>query len=337
MIEDGAQTFAYTAEQIDLSRKLGLIFMPHAMGQVNDYYKGQDSARFVHYTSAESALSIIKSKRFWMRNTNCMADVSEVQRGFSIIGKFFSEEPNQKAFTTALDACANNAASEALGRFAQAATDIRFSTYISAISEHDDTEDSYGRLSMWRAFGGNVVARVGIVLKLPLFSQGTVPLNLLFNPVSYLSEEAALGVLHQVIQNVIDNRDFLRGVDREVLIRSIFATLLSSAVCLKHKAFHEEREWRVIYNAKRGASKLMESSIEVIGGVPQIIHKIPLDATVSDSVADLELARLFDRLIIGPSPYPWPLYEAFVSALKEAGVENVDERVIVSDIPIRLM
>lgn len=79
----------------------------------------------------------------------------------------------------------------------------------------------------------------------------------------------------------------------------------------------------------------MESSTEVIAGVPQVVYKVPLDQSVSPLIADLDFLQVFDRLIVGPTPYPWPIYGAFVETLKAAGVGNADERVFVSDIPIR--
>jgi hypothetical protein len=56
------------------------ILMPYALRQMEEAYQsapGQTHARFVHYSSAEAALKIIQTKRFWMRNTNCMADYRE--------------------------------------------------------------------------------------------------------------------------------------------------------------------------------------------------------------------------------------------------------------------
>lgn len=79
----------------------------------------------------------------------------------------------------------------------------------------------------------------------------------------------------------------------------------------------------------------MELSIEVIGGLPQPVHKIPLDVGASPALATLDLAAAFDRLIIGPSPYPWAMFEAFVAALLKGGVSDAAERVFVSEIPIR--
>ena len=86
---------------------------------------------------------------------------------------------------------------------------------------------------------------------------------------------------------------------------------------------------------KRWPSPLMDWSTEVIAGVPQIVHKIPLDATVSEHLTDLDSSKMFDRLIVGPSAFPWPIYEAFVVALAKAGVTDANELVFTSDISIR--
>jgi len=323
-------------ENPELLKRLVTIFMPHQTRRMLSHYKGRDHARFVHYTSAEAALKIIKSKRLWMRNTNCMADSREVQHGFDILNRFFSDRSRGKEFTTSLDACAPGAALEAVNLFVEAWRDIRFNTYLSAISEHDDDEDAHGRLSMWRAFGGSLAAaRVGLVLTVALPKEESSPLNLFFSPVAYLSEQDAHKMLFEVIANVDAERDYLSTLDHKIIVNAIFGMLLTGVVCLKHVGFREEREWRVIYAPERSRSPLMEYSTEVISGVPQVVHKIPLDATVSPSIAHLDLACLFDRLIIGPSPYPWPMHEAFVSALKEAGIADADKRVWNSGIPIR--
>jgi hypothetical protein len=78
-----------TPEKFELGVRLESIFMPYARSQrikfLTDASGIRPSARFVHYTSAESALKIIESKRVWMRNTTCMADYREVQHGFEIL------------------------------------------------------------------------------------------------------------------------------------------------------------------------------------------------------------------------------------------------------------
>jgi hypothetical protein len=193
---------------------------------------------------------------------------------------------------------------------------------------------------MWRAFGGTST-RIGIVLNLP-YTFSSLPLNIIFSSVAYFSESEAHQDLEKVIGNVRDNREYLRTIDHDALVRLVFLSFLFRVVCLKHEGFHEEREWRAIYAPTLGAyapmpgpSRLMESSTEVVSGVPQVVYKVPLDASVSDQIADLDFTQIFDHLIIGPTPYPQPIYSAFVNELAKAGVANSDERVRVSEIPIR--
>jgi hypothetical protein len=305
--------------------QLESIFMPRATKHRGELYAGGNSARFVHYTSAEAALGIIKSKRVWMRNTTCMSDYREVHHGFAIFHKFFSDESKRKAFTEALDACVPGAASEAIGLFDQwwtaGPSGMPLNTYIASISEHGNNEDTHGRLSMWRAFRNNV-ARVAIVLNIPWYTGGAQALNIMFSPVAYSSEADVHAEIYGVIENVRTSGDFLRSLDRSLVVGTVFYMLLAGVACLKHEGFHEEREWRAIYTPKRLPSPLMESSIETFGGVPQTVYKLPLDETVSEALRGLDLSRIFDRLIIGPSPYPWVMYEAFVAALSRAGVTD---------------
>jgi hypothetical protein len=263
-----------------------------------------------------------------------MADYREVQHGFDILNKFFSDKTKAAAFSAALDGCALGVAQEAINLFNSWWNHIRFSTYITSISEHDSKEDLHGRLSMWRAFGGNA-ARVGIVFAVPKFSGAEMALNLLFSPVAYLTEQEMHGVITEIIGNIATNYDFLRTVDRSIILGTVFNMFLAGVTCVKHVGFQEEREWRAIYSPKRLPSPLMEFGTEVVGGVPQLVYKMPLDSTVSPALSSLDFATMFDRLIIGPSPYPWPMYEAFSTALKTAGITDADKKVFCSLIPIR--
>jgi hypothetical protein len=190
---------------------------------------------------------------------------------------------------------------------------------------------------MWRAFGGQNTSRVALIFSLPKFTAAAAveALKLLFSLVAYLPEDQVHRVIEEVISNVHAGCDFLRSVDRAAVLGTVFNMFIAGVTCLKHEGFHEEREWRAIYSPKRAPSPLMDSSIEVVGGVPQPIYKIPLDATVNPALATLDFAGIFDRVIIGPSPYPWPIFEAFVATLTNSGVSDAANRVFVSSIPIR--
>ncbi len=327
-------------ESVLIGMRLGGTFMPYAtQAQKKLYENDKNNARFVHYTSAEAALGIIASKRVWMRNTTCMSDYREVHHGFTIYRNFFSVEDKRRAFCDALDACVPGAAAEALALFDQWWTSgpsgMALNTYIASLSEHHDKEDAHGRLSMWRAFGTSKVARVAIVLRIPLYTGGAQALNVLFSPVAYLKEAEVHASLYSVVENIRAECDFLRSRDRSHVVAAVFIMLLAGVSCLKHEGFHEEREWRAIYNPKRLSSPHMPPSAEIVGGIPQTVYKFPIDETVCDELRGLDLSRIFDRLIIGPSPYPWVIYEAFVAALLKAGVKDAQDRVFTSGIPLR--
>jgi hypothetical protein len=110
--------------------------------------------------------------------------------------------------------------------------------------------------------------------------------------------------------------------------------LVAAVTCLKHPGFKEEREWRLIYAPKRQPSSFIEASTEVVGGIPQVVYKIPFDMTVDEQLRRFDLANIFDRIIIGPSQYPWSMAEAYIIALKNAGIS--EPKIVLSEIPIRL-
>ena len=330
-------------EQMEQIVRLEQIFMPYSQQQRCEAYKRQTGSdpkpgaiiRFAHYTSATAALSIINEKRLWMRNTNCMSDYSEVQHGFDMLHEFFLlKNPGWHNLSAALDNCAPGIADEAVNLFNGWFDDIRLNTYLTSVSEHNKTEDSHGRLSMWRAFGGNA-ARVALVFKIYYFSEAAAPLRVMFSPVSYLPKERVHEELRKIAENISAQLEYLQSIERPALLRMMFQMLVAGVVCAKHEGFHEEQEWRIIYSPNRGKSTLIKSEIKVISGVPQLVHLLPLDISVSSEIADVDFTNAFDRLIIGPSPYPWPMREAFSEALSNAGVTDAKDKVFVSEIPIR--
>jgi hypothetical protein len=322
----------------EIGLRLARIFTPYAVRQREEHVgrsPSQDYARFVHYTSAEGALGIIRTKRLWMRNCTCMSDYREIDHGFDILFRLFADKERKERFTAALDAVAPGVAKRAIDLFDQWSRDIRLNTYVASISEHLDNEDVHGRLSMWRAFGASTSARIAIVLQIPNLSNAANALNVVFSPVAYLTESEAQAVIDSVIEEVSRNQDFLRAVDPNIILGMIFNMLAAAVTCLKHEGFAEEREWRAIYSPQRSPSPWMETSVEQIGGIPQVVYKLPLDQNKAPEVVDLDFARLFDRLIIGPTSYPYALYLAFVRELETAGLTDARNRAVMSEIPIR--
>jgi hypothetical protein len=321
-----------TEEELSVVKRIMPTFHPHAMRCRERVMKNQ--GRFVHYTSAANALSIIRTRRFWMRNTTCMTDYREVQHGLDALTRYFAVDAPRVAFTEALNMCFPGSANEVFNLFNGWRQDTQLQTFVASISEHDDREDAHGRLSMWRAFGG-ATARVALVLRVPLELGSNVALGAVLMPVSYFTAADIAREIESVMTNVRDNLDFLRSLERQRFIGEVFAMLTNIVVCLKHEGFEEEREWRVIYSPRRNPSPLIESSVEVIAGIPQRVYKIPLENNSSAGISGLSPSDLFDRLTIGPTQFPWAMYDAFVAALSDAGIENAAPRVCVSQIPVR--
>jgi hypothetical protein len=326
-----------TLEQVECEQRLDKIFSPVYWRQTREFFEKQrdpTKARFVHYTSADAALKIIQNKRIWMRNVTAMTDYSEVRHGYGILVKLFQTNSNRKDFIEALDTCSPGAAAEAFKWFDNWWNDINLNTYITSVSEHDESEDRHGRLSMWRAFGGQTV-RVALVIAIPESLLNAGVLNLVFSPVAYLTEQQVEEQFIQIGKNVRDNTEFLKSLEGPRIRQAVFNTLVAAVTCLKHEGFKEEREWRLIYGPRRWKSEFIDSSTEVVRGIPQVVYRIPLDAKVSPTLAEFDLANLFEHLIIGPAQVPWSMLEAFHVALENAGVPEPQKRIVISGIPVR--
>jgi hypothetical protein len=341
MTDLSALIAAATPEQ-QLAFRLEGILMPEVRRQRNALYATNSNPRFVHYTRAEAALEIIKKKRLWLRNATAMVDFREVEHGFDFLSKWFNAGDNRARFVAAFDAVHPGAALEAITKFDEmwkrADFGVRGQTYIASVSVHDPSEDSHGRLSMWRAFGADAAARVALVFNVPPLSGAADFLQCIFSPVAYLNEERAHQIIEEIIVNVGREQDLLRTVPYDRIVNLIYFTFALAAVCVKREGFREEQEWRIIYLPgfyPPPNPPLIEREIVTIGGVPQPIYKFPLDARVAPEIASLDVAAMFDRLIIGPARLPFVMHQAFKETLEAAGVDDAASRVIASTIPIR--
>ena len=161
---------------------------------------------------------------------------------------------------------------------------------------------------------------------------------MIFSPVGYLDQNGVCNELRRVISNIQANTDFLKAqVSESELFIWIFTMLLAGVTSLKHEGFHEEKEWRGIYcpQVLGGPPEIMKPELQVIGGIPQKIYGLPLCKSVSPVLEAIDLAKSIDHVILGPSQYSYPMYEAFVDALAEIGVPEPANRVAISGIPIR--
>jgi hypothetical protein len=310
-------------------QKLFRIFHPLASGKEADIREKR--TRFVYYTSAEVATQIIRKREIWMRKSSCMNDYSEMHHGWEcLIASWNGIEGNR------LHSVLN---SNFPGLFQELEKDvnglnqfIRFHTYLTCVSEHKDSEDQLGRLSMWRAYGAN--AGVALVFNPSLFLQPNDFVKAYSSPVAYCDRLKFAEEFRKVIDNIESEIDFLKEKGRELVKNYLFRVLAYAVICTKHPGFAEEVEWRIIHCPWWEQSSHLIRAVEVIKGVPQPVYKVPLK-NVPGQLEGIEIPELLDRIIIGPTRDPQPSWEAFRDLLAEVGVTEPEKKVSLSNIPLR--
>lgn len=317
-------------DEIDPSELLGETLMPHAAEQTARIAK--DGTRFVQYTSASAAISILRDRRVWMRNTSCMNDWSEVRFGLDRVLEAYAS-PLGQSFQQVLNEFHPNLTDELKRRFDPLAPAMVAQTYISCFSEHRDDEDEHGRLSMWRAYGADT--GVAMVMNNHAFITPSDALNAWTTPVMYIRGNELIEQIDQIAENLIRNRTILELIPREELLQSVIQMLAFATVSIKHVGFEEEREWRVVYLPTLYASARLEEDHVIVRGVPQPVFKIPLQNYPDQGFTGAEPRELINRIIIGPTQYPVAVRSTFWAMLDKAGVDDPGTKVICSGIPLR--
>jgi hypothetical protein len=323
-----------TPEEMDLGIKLAAIFLPYARGGIERLYprRQADTACFAHYTSAEAASKIIQTKQVWMRNTSVMNDYREVWHGLDCVKNAWGR--HGPALTSALNDISKDMGSEAESLFNSWVENILNRTYIASLSEHDESENLHGRLSMWRAFGSLSTPRGAVILRLPWFTDAVQELKVMLSPVAYFNDKQVDSQLARIVDNARLQSDFLKGLDRRWIINAVFNMLSFAVTSIKHEGFKEEREWRLLYWPDRLPSPDMQESILTIAGVPQRVYNFPI-GSAKPALAGIQFSAIFERLIVGPSQFSLAICDAFIEQLKVAGIPDAASRVVASNIPIR--
>lgn len=290
----------------------------------------ENNKRFVYYTSADTAIKVIKNKELWFRNATVMNDFSEVTYGLGLIQSVFSESEGAR-FREAVEDIHVGTIAKAAALLTDWERDWQFETYIACVSVHDESEDKSGRLSMWRAYGDTA-----LVVKNTPMTAVTDDLGVFSLPVLYLSEEGFTAHLAKITDAILINRKYLESLGQDVLVSYIHNMLFRFAIATKHPGFAEEKEWRLYYRPSERISPGMTEEIVVLGGVPQRVFKLRLANEPENGLHGADIPSLLDRLIIGPTEFPYVSYSAFSNVLKDSGVKDHDSKVIVSDIPLRI-
>ncbi len=303
------------------------IFCPDTINRLSEIKSG--NRRFAYYTSADTAMKIIQKKEIWLRNATVMNDFSEISYGLSLVkkalsgryGKFFSEVANS-VFPGVMDKISP--------KLIELEWHWKFETYLSCLSLHEPCEDRIGRLSMWREYGG-----VALIINNTPLTAVSDRLGVYSTPVHYLDQTGAETRLRTVAQAILDNFDFIRDLGEDAFIDCAINMVFLAAIGTKHPGFSEEKEWRIYFRSAEYPNSILKSKVVVIDNVPQEIWALPLQHDPDNDLHHADIPSLLDRIIVGPTPYPYVSSRAFMKLLEEAGVDDAPHKVVVSDIPLR--
>lgn len=289
--------------------------------------------RLVHYTTGQVACSILERREIWMRNASTMNDFKEVEYGLGLLAEAW-KAPGGEAFRRAIENTFAGMEEEIPPLFNSWQPNFRSHTYLTCVSEHDEAENHLGRLSMWRAYGGD--CGVALVLAPGVTNVSSEALRGMYAvPVLYGELQQVDDHLGEVASNIAGRKELIHRTGREQFKGWLFQLLRLLALSTKHPGFQEEREWRVTYSPHLGPSPVIRSKVEAVRGTPQLVFKIPLEDQPEHDVRGLDLPRLVQRIIVGPTQHPHVVADALRHLLQLAGDQDASSKVVVSDIPLR--
>jgi len=292
--------------------------------------------RFVYYTDADTAMKIIKEEEVWFRNALVMNDYTEIGYGLDgIRGALFAEGDASGVFAAAgemVGSIRERLESELRG------TDLfwRKATYLACLSRHEDSEDTTGRLSMWRAYGDVAIVINGASFAAPPSGPSVVQSG----RVHYLDRSGFARRLSDVARTLRVRATDLktnRKIGPESMVSAFIALAYNAAIRTKHPGFAEEQEFRVVFHPPPPEPQHPHITPKqvVIKGVAQTVWVLKLVHDPANGLTGADLPSLLERIIIGPTAQPLVSREVFVRLLEAAGVPGAGERVVMSDIPLR--
>ncbi|WP_165790696.1 DUF2971 domain-containing protein [Pleomorphomonas carboxyditropha] len=318
--------------------KMRDIFLPHEARRRNALLAS--GTNLIHYTSAAAAVEIIGKKKVWMRNLRCMNDFSEVDHGISLMQRSLrppvesEAESGLRAVFRAVDSVFPDTSGAAIKWFDDNVFRLSNKTYITCLSEHAPNELEHGRLSMWRSYTSNQVG-VGLVINpMPLYSV-TTSYGAFSSPVYYFTDIELRDVFIEISKNITQNRDYVERQGREMVHGFLCILLRSIAMCTKHPGFVEEKEWRIMHTEGIDEQGVLEVDVECVNGIPQPVYKMPLQSQPNLGIVGIDIPQLLSGVIIGPTQFPFVVWDAISMVLSRAGVDDAMSIIKPSNIPLR--
>jgi hypothetical protein len=299
----------------------------------------QPSDRFAHYTSGAAAAQIIggdaNGKRsLWLRNSKLMNDFTEVEWGQTCLGAAFKDWRLHGRFKRVLDAVHPELYQGISTALLSEEKEIGEKAHLLSLAIHNEQECLTGKLSMWRAYGGE--GNVCLVFNTSPFMVYQSAYELVLSPVMYggpaeFAREFQ-GVIHRLEQRVA----LLKRIPMETVLLDLKRALDFAVLSTKHIGFHEETEWRVIHQH----SELRPDPPHIAdpSDGSKRVYQIPLENRPDAGLWGAEIGEALDRVLVGPVKNLNAVPEViahWVDILRQAGIANAEQRVVFCGIPLR--
>lgn len=251
-----------------------------------------------HYTSISTLERISRTGEIWFSNPLYMNDVDELRYGMSLGVHAVRSHPGLR------EACPPAHYNALLDAFDELYTtfdnDSAFDVYVFSCSEHDEHIGDDGLLSMWRGYGGDGNG-VAIVFDMTDLLAARTPL--LVHQVQYLSyEESERWMGDKLQQFAAALREAGGPVEAmPAAAAALFERIKLFALFTKHRGFHEEREWRIVYLRELDTTGLFTQQLHYAIGPRGIEPRLRFttDALGGPQAAP-RLRDMVQRIILGP-------------------------------------
>ena len=310
------------------------IFYPNLFEEINRI--NSNNSNFVQYTSINAAFSIIKNEEVWLRNVRSMNDYSEVIHGWELLKEVYNNSLTGQKFKDILSKIDPSVENVVVKNFESAIEGLINDTYIACISEHlNGDEEKYGRLSMWRAYGGKKPVALVLDEKIVLIDNYTFETFLY--PVFYRDKNNLEDEFKKINHILENNFELLKSLKPYELSHYIFEAFKAIALSSKHKGYSEEREWRLTYNPKNISKESTPLEKEIINhnDMPQLVYKLPLKKIPNTNYNHIEIKTILKKIIIGPYDFQETIHKSLIELLENASIESPNDLISISNIPER--
>ena len=249
-----------------------------------------------HYTSIGTLERIAQTGEIWFSNPLYMNDVDELRYGMNL------GLHAVRSHTGLREACPPAHYNALLDAFDDLYTafdgESAFDVYVFSCSEHDDEIGDDGLLSMWRGYGGDGNGVAIVFDMVPLLAARS---PLVIQQVRYRSYEASEAWMEDKLQHFAQvlQRAGSQVSEMPAAAAALFERIKLFALFTKHRGFHEEREWRIVYLRELDRQGVFTQQLHYAIGARGIEPRLRFSTEVL-GMAPARLEHMVRRIILGP-------------------------------------